>query len=237
MKFMALLIAAFLMMGCVPITVMKSKDYIGKDYSSSSLYMLPLDKDMVEVTNIDDVKDDFGEESEADELIANKLNETFAVHANNLENIRYVVTDKVVKSSSILSDDNKSFSYSYTFGTEEKVVLNFRIPKKETLLENSIESDFVFVINNVKYDTSSGSSGTWTGNSYAGGSFPSMICQYNYILWDYQKNAVVACGNTEQRNSFFYKTAKGTWEQNFRLVANKIFKGTPFKYTPVLNEM
>lgn len=223
------ILAAFLFAGCGGSSNFTlNQNYENVDFSGKVLLIAPIANDAVKVLNKDDVADDFPQDKREPEVIlSNMVYKSATEYAD-----RYLMSVKIYKealdSSIFLSqyDKSKYFRLSEPLDNHE-LLPYYYVPKKEVLNSSNIKPDMILVINRLKFGR-----GAHTfvnaANPGGGSSSPALIAEYDYILYDYNKNEVVAVGGSKADSPFLFAMTRSNWDGIIKQITPEFFMEMPF---------
>ena len=114
--------------------------------------------------------------------------------------------------------------------------MKIKLPKEGTsLIVNNKNSDFILLIDGLNIYRQSGTSGSWIGNQYSGGSFPSLYHGVKFLFWDNQKGQIVCYGRVDYESSFAFGMTSSTWNSAINGLATELLDNSPFPALKVYN--
>jgi hypothetical protein len=249
---------SLLVCGCAaPLTVVNNPRYKEEaSLKNRTLNVLFLPSDSIIVKNIDDVKDDFPNDTIRlpSIVIHDSLYQTMREeYENQLINLQCQFVQVPIDSFKSQNDKERFDVLTKSIINKDTVTLDFLVPRKQRLIDAGIQPDIGLIINKVligrnlgdRYNygsapmympgntisTPGGSfttPGSWVGGG--GGSSPENLgANIQFILWDYKNDCEIAYGTISVINEFIFGMTKGTWKDEFRFIAKEISVKTPLK--------
>lgn len=225
--------------GCTSSMQFVNKEYVCEK-NQACITLLPLTKDVLMISNRNDVYNDFKKDGrKAEDIVGDTLYKTvFKVLADSIKKIETVKLPSSACMEWTQSSD-RFISVKKNIG-KDSIPMEFNVPKKEVLDSLSSKPTIVIVLNKVAISRTNGSSGapgmfmagSQGGGSFVGGtagSMPTFEATVDYIIWDYRMSKIVACGQMQCSEGILFAATADTWRGLFRGIGKKIVNKTPFK--------
>jgi hypothetical protein len=218
------------------------------------MVIFPIIYDSLKVSNWDDVVDDFEVDSANYKSLVYDTLSTLLPHNSKSCTRNLIIKDgtELLNWNNLKRNPNNYFKFSQR--VNEKYVADFQIPKKEFFDSSAVDNSYALIIKkivigrNIERHMSSGMmyvpgpvistpGGTFQGpgsfSSSSGWSMENLGAITEFIIWDYEKNDFVKCGQIISKEEFPFGMTTGTWLSLFRAIPEDLFKKTPFGNTPV----
>jgi hypothetical protein len=175
------------------------------------------------IFNKDDVVDDLGE-GVADEVYRCYFDSLFSIAIKNYSNFKRVYT--------IYSMNNKYQNRELPLDEMEEI--RIQLPIDGTLIQDSLNVDYVLFISNYAIQRLAGSPGTWSPAApgqapmMTGGSFGSLSQQLEFALWDNLQGKIISYGRAEVKSTIVFAMTKSNWTDCIYKIARYIMKASPF---------
>ncbi len=217
-------IAILYLTGCSTPTAILTKEYSSQKFTNKTVSIIQLfAKPWID--NEDDVLDDLGEgvpEEVYMSFFKQKLTNSFN-NSNCFSRVNYY------------GKYSGSGLVEQIFEISEKERMKILLPKEgEGITGDSLTSDFILFIDDLKVSRISGSAGFWTGNHYSGGSFSTLFHELKFALWDNQNQMLASYGRINEECAIPFGMTKDSWEMVIDGLVIKILEYCPF---PVSNRL
>jgi hypothetical protein len=248
-----LTIFSLLVCGCggsssVIINPQYSEEVSLKNRNLNILLIIP--SDSINVKNIDDVKDDFPNDTcrppsiVIQDSLSKTIQEEYENHFISVHPLFAVQPSDSLKSQ----NDKGQFEISKKYiNKKDTMMLTFTIPQKQRLIDSGIQTDLCLLINKMilgrnirdslmlmptrSYTYPIGMSGL--GMTAKVRSQENLDVYFQFILWDYKNDCEIAYGKLFVTYEFAFGLAHGVWKEVFRQIAKEILKETPLKFKPM----
>ena len=226
--------------------VLMNPNYKNKDLSDKKMMLMPIADSILIVQDKEDVIHGFKDDNRDPEII---IRESAYETINNrtkksLKGVTFLIKDVNNNEFNSFSDSSVYFSISKKI-VDDTTSIKFHIPKHEILNKENLDVDIVIVINKMIFGEKFNHHGTYytPGNTIKtpGGSFTtpgtftssstlSLNAYFEFIIYDYSENEIIAYGTDIVSTAYWPSTTKEVWISTFKSVASAIFKETPFKW-------
>lgn len=225
----AAVLAAFLFAGCGGSSNFTlNQNYEHEDFSDKVLLIAPISNDAVKVLIKDEVTRDFPKDKREPEIILkNMVYESIMKYAG--EHLTGVKIYKAALDSSLFHsqyEKTKYFRLSEPLDNHELLPFNY-VPKKEVLSSSNIKPNMILVVNRLQFgrDANTFSTGANPVKSFK---TSALTAEYEYILYDYDKNEIVAVGGSTVDASTSYTWRHSKWEGAAENIAGEFFSNMTF---------
>ncbi|MGE5353516.1 MAG: hypothetical protein ACM3Q2_12180 [Syntrophothermus sp.] len=204
-----------------------NQNYENTDFTGKVLLIAPISKDAIKVVNKEDVKDNFPKDKrEPEEIIQDMVYKNIMDYAGmNLTGVK--IYNSALDSSIFLSQYDKSkYLRLYEPLNNNEVLPFFYIPKKEVLYSHKIRPDLILVMNRLKFERKQRSILSILKRAKDS---ETLNAEFEYILYNYNKNEVVAIGEATADSPFSLNITWSTWDEITRKIAPEFFKKMPFQ--------
>jgi len=218
--------------------------YTGQQSTKKEMVIFPIIYDSLIVINWDDVVDDFEVDSaDCKSLIYDTLSVLLP------HNSKSYTRNLIIKDGTDLlnwDDMKKDIGNYFTFNQRinEKYVADFQIPKKEYFDSSAVDNSYALIIKKILISRNierqigapmytpgpviSTPGGTVQGpGTYSSAWTPENLGAITeFIIWDYEKNDFVKCGQIISKEEFPFGMTTGTWLSLFRAIPRDLFDDT-----------
>ena len=245
----AFLILITFLCGCAAKTVLINEKYTGQQNTKKEMVIFPIIYDSLIVKNWDDVVDDFEVDSANYKSLVHDTLSTLLPHNSKSCTRNLVIKDGagLFNWGNLRKDPDNYFTFKQRIN--EKYVADFQIPKKEYFDSSSVDNSYALLIKkivigrNIERQLSGGMyvpgpvistpGGTFQGpGTFGPGWSPENLGAITeFIIWDYEKNDFVKCGQIITKEEFPFGMTTGTWLSLFRGIPRDLFDDTSLGIT------
>ena len=212
-RLLANFVLVLLFTSCVAERKFVSPDYKGKKIKNASLAIIKL-QNPINVSNMDDFKDDFKSENASDTLLNLLYNEAVP----SIKKVSYF------QSAEIIDYSKKPEFESKLFGISKMDSMSIQVPKNMMIAEYvDTKADIILLIDGITtFAFWESVSGPYGGKT--------KILRYsaNYLIYDKNANKIVSFGTANGDNSVTFGVTRSTWVENVKYLMAAIFNGTSY---------
>jgi hypothetical protein len=247
--YFTLIILIPLIVGCGTSTVLINEKYTGQQNTKKDMVIFPIFYETFTVQNWDDVIDDFDLDSANCTIFIYDTLSKSLLHNSKSCTRNLIIKDgtEILNWYNLKKDPNNYFTINKKIN--DKYLTDFQIPKKEFFDSAAVDSAYALIINklvigrNVERQVSGGMyvpgqtvstpGGTFTtpGTFSPGWSMENLGAITEFIIWDYEKNDFVKCGQIVTKEEFPFGMTTGTWLSLFKAIPEDLFDDTPMGVT------
>ncbi|MGE5430327.1 MAG: hypothetical protein ACM3QX_04585 [Syntrophomonadaceae bacterium] len=225
----AAVLTAFLFAGCGGSSNFTlNQNYENKDFSDKVLLIAPIANDAVKVVIKEDVIRDFPKDKREPEAIIKDMvyNSITKYAGEHLTGVK--IYKAALDSSLFLSQYDKSryFRLSEPLDNHELLPFNY-VPRKEVLNSSNIKPNLILVINRLQFGRAIHTFSTGA-NPVQSFITSGLTGEYEFILFDYDKNEIVAVGGSTADFSSTYTMARTKWDGIIMEIVPEIFSNMTF---------
>jgi hypothetical protein len=231
-------------------TTLLNENYQWQQNIKKDLIIFPIEYNSLSILNGDDVVDDFKVDlAESESFIYDTLTQSLLINSKMCTRYINIIDGGKIFNLMVLAKDTNNF-FSVKQKIDDHYNPTFLIPKKE-LIKSENSNSYALIIKKIIVgrnvdnlpggpmyfpgQTVSTRGGTvqTPGTFSSGWSAENLGARTEFIIWDYEKNEYVKCGQVVSKVDFLGNMTSGSWVYLFKSIPLDIYEDTPFGISPV----